>query len=112
MPQFMIGGIANVSMFSLDKDQFSSQGVSISGGDQLLIELLGMAKLYLLPTSEPINLYAQGGGGLAISIFSALTIVSGSFVNIVESEAETDLMLTGGLGILFNLGESVNLFIR
>lgn len=114
VPQFMIGGLANVSFFSLDKDQFSnfSQQVIVSGGDQLLIEFLGMGKLYLMPTSAPINVYAQGGAGLAVSIISDLTIVSESFISTFESDTETDLMLSGGLGIVLNLGESVNLFFE
>lgn len=116
-PRFILGINASYNRFGMDKSIFGSGlpnvGFNIDGGNLSILEVSGIAKYNLLPISTSSHLYMLGGPGVAFSRISDVTVtIPGIPAEKFEGENETDFMLTGGVGLKYNLNSRLGLFVE
>ncbi len=114
-PQIAVGGNLHYGRFGLDEEAFlDGQSGNLDGGALTGFEILGMVRYYFKPpdAAGSTQFYILGGLGVAAYKQSNITVTSGNSTFEFESERESDLMTSFGLGSKFGGSSSVNFFVE
>ena len=99
---YLIGDL-QLNSFSLDK-----HGLDYDGGTSTITTLMAGAK-YVLPSSEAINFYVEGGAGLA---FGSVSDVKYGGVLLLEGDSGTDPAIMVGGGLEYKMNRKTTLFVE
>lgn len=116
-PKLNVGLNLSYNRFGLDENGFVSEEFpdlefDISGGNLTALELAGVGKYYFKQNAPRINFYIMGGPGVAFSSISDFKITALGESETLEGESETNFMLTGGIGLTYQVAPNWKLFVE